>query len=172
MERGNRRNEDDVNGAQVHVMLIAYRDGHEISGGSARAPRGGSSASDAVTGRDGGVGGAETGEGVGGSETGRGGGRSAVGVGDAETGDGGGSGTGCTRGGGGVRTRVPGDQVARRQARRDSGAGGYVSAGTSWLNGAFSKVAKAGHIAGSRTREKFQLAVTNLTAKLILEIPR
>ena len=42
----------------------------------------------------------------------------------------------------------------------------YVSAGTSWLNGAFSKVAKAGHIAGSRTREKFQLAVTNLTAKV------
>ncbi|ONM07633.1 RNA binding (RRM/RBD/RNP motifs) family protein [Zea mays] len=42
----------------------------------------------------------------------------------------------------------------------------YVSAGTSWLNGAFSKVAKAGHVAGSRTREKFQLAVSNLTAKL------
>uniref|UniRef100_A0A804P846 RRM domain-containing protein n=1 Tax=Zea mays TaxID=4577 RepID=A0A804P846_MAIZE len=41
----------------------------------------------------------------------------------------------------------------------------YVSAGTSWLNGAFSKVAKAGHVAGSRTREKFQLAVSNLTAK-------
>ncbi|CAL4919075.1 unnamed protein product [Urochloa decumbens] len=41
----------------------------------------------------------------------------------------------------------------------------YVSAGTSWLNGAFSKVAKAGHVAGSRTREKFQIAVSNLTAK-------
>ncbi|XP_062212412.1 binding partner of ACD11 1 isoform X2 [Phragmites australis] len=41
----------------------------------------------------------------------------------------------------------------------------YVSAGTSWLNGAFSKVAKAGHVAGSRTREKFQVAVSNLTAK-------
>jgi len=41
----------------------------------------------------------------------------------------------------------------------------YVSAGTSWLNGAFSKVAKAGHVAVSRTREKFQLAVSNLTAK-------
>jgi len=41
-----------------------------------------------------------------------------------------------------------------------------VSAGTSWLNGAFSKVAMAGHVAGSRTREKFQLAVTNLTAKV------
>jgi hypothetical protein len=42
----------------------------------------------------------------------------------------------------------------------------YVSAGTSWLNGAFSKVAKAGHVAGSRTREKFQIAVSNLTAKV------
>ncbi|WOL17003.1 binding partner of ACD11 1 [Canna indica] len=41
----------------------------------------------------------------------------------------------------------------------------YVSAGTSWLNGAFGKVAKAGHVAGTRTREKFQLAVSNLTAK-------
>ncbi|XP_042378850.1 binding partner of ACD11 1-like [Zingiber officinale] len=41
----------------------------------------------------------------------------------------------------------------------------YVSAGTSWLNGAFGKVAKAGHIAGARTKEKFQLAVSNLTAK-------
>ncbi|KAM0929564.1 hypothetical protein ACQ4PT_001605 [Festuca glaucescens] len=41
----------------------------------------------------------------------------------------------------------------------------YVSAGTSWLNGAFSKVAKAGHVAGSRTREKFQLAVSNISAK-------
>ncbi|TVU45026.1 hypothetical protein EJB05_04495 [Eragrostis curvula] len=42
----------------------------------------------------------------------------------------------------------------------------YVSAGTGWLNGAFSKVAKAGHVAGSRTREKFQIAVSNLTAKV------
>ncbi|KAH7673906.1 RNA recognition motif domain-containing protein [Dioscorea alata] len=41
----------------------------------------------------------------------------------------------------------------------------YVTAGTAWLNGAFSKVAKAGHVAGTRTREKFQLAVSNLTAK-------
>jgi len=41
-----------------------------------------------------------------------------------------------------------------------------VSAGTGWLNGAFSKVAKAGHVAGSRTREKFQLAVSNITAKV------
>ncbi|XP_052142068.1 uncharacterized protein LOC127761779 [Oryza glaberrima] len=37
---------------------------------------------------------------------------------------------------------------------------------TSWLNGAFSKVAKTVHVAGSRTREKFQIAVSNLTAKL------
>ncbi|KAJ0981720.1 hypothetical protein J5N97_009975 [Dioscorea zingiberensis] len=41
----------------------------------------------------------------------------------------------------------------------------YVTAGTAWLNGAFSKVAKASHVAGTRTREKFQLAVSNLTAK-------
>ncbi|KAL6005136.1 hypothetical protein ACLOJK_005698 [Asimina triloba] len=42
----------------------------------------------------------------------------------------------------------------------------YVSAGTAWLNGAFGKVAKAGHVAGAKTREKFQLAVSNLTAKV------
>nr|XP_009396013.1 PREDICTED: binding partner of ACD11 1 [Musa acuminata subsp. malaccensis] len=41
----------------------------------------------------------------------------------------------------------------------------YVTAGTAWLNGAFGKVAKAGHVAGTRTREKFQLAVSNLTEK-------
>ncbi|XXG73986.1 hypothetical protein AAC387_Pa07g2824 [Persea americana] len=41
----------------------------------------------------------------------------------------------------------------------------YVTAGSAWLNGAFSKVAKVGHVAGAKTREKFQLAVTNLTAK-------
>ncbi|XP_077240831.1 RNA binding (RRM/RBD/RNP motifs) family protein isoform X2 [Tasmannia lanceolata] len=41
----------------------------------------------------------------------------------------------------------------------------YVSAGAAWLNGAFSKVAKAGNVAGAKTREKFQLAVSNLTAK-------
>ncbi|KAK8964252.1 hypothetical protein KSP40_PGU011900 [Platanthera guangdongensis] len=41
----------------------------------------------------------------------------------------------------------------------------YVLAGTSWLNGAFGKVARVGHVAGSKTREKFQLAVSNLTAK-------
>lgn len=42
----------------------------------------------------------------------------------------------------------------------------YVTAGAAWLNGAFSKVAKAGNVAGAKTREKFQLAVTNLTAKV------
>ncbi|KAJ3697169.1 hypothetical protein LUZ61_000874 [Rhynchospora tenuis] len=41
----------------------------------------------------------------------------------------------------------------------------YVTASTSWLNGAFSKVARAGHVAGTRTREKFQVAMSNLTAK-------
>jgi len=42
----------------------------------------------------------------------------------------------------------------------------YVSAGTAWLNGAFSKVAKAGQVAGTKTRAKFNLAVSNLTAKV------
>ncbi|VAI21919.1 unnamed protein product [Triticum turgidum subsp. durum] len=46
----------------------------------------------------------------------------------------------------------------------------YVSAGTSWLNGAFSKVAKAGHVAGSRTREKFQIAVSNISAKVVVTL--
>ncbi|XP_014491412.1 binding partner of ACD11 1 [Vigna radiata var. radiata] len=41
----------------------------------------------------------------------------------------------------------------------------YVTAGTAWLNGAFSKVAKAGHVASTKTREKFNLAVSNLTTK-------
>ncbi|CAK9135020.1 unnamed protein product [Ilex paraguariensis] len=41
----------------------------------------------------------------------------------------------------------------------------YVTAGTAWLNGAFGKVAKAGQVAGSKTREKWNLAVSNLTAK-------
>ncbi|KAJ0014514.1 hypothetical protein Pint_20075 [Pistacia integerrima] len=31
----------------------------------------------------------------------------------------------------------------------------YVTAGTVWLNGAFSKVARAGQVAGTKTREKF-----------------
>nr|XP_023929410.1 binding partner of ACD11 1 [Quercus suber] len=41
----------------------------------------------------------------------------------------------------------------------------YVTAGAAWFNGAFSKVAKAGHVAGTKTREKFHLAVSNLTTK-------
>ncbi|XP_042509880.1 binding partner of ACD11 1-like isoform X2 [Macadamia integrifolia] len=41
----------------------------------------------------------------------------------------------------------------------------YVVAGTAWFNGAFSKMAKVGQEAGSKTREKFQLAVSNLTSK-------
>ncbi|KAH9728530.1 RRM domain-containing protein [Citrus sinensis] len=42
----------------------------------------------------------------------------------------------------------------------------YVTAGTAWLNGAFSKVARAGQVAGTKTREKFNVAVSNLTAKV------
>lgn len=42
----------------------------------------------------------------------------------------------------------------------------YVSAGTAWLNGAFSKVAKAGQVAGTKTREKFNIARSNLTNKV------
>ncbi|KAK4282112.1 hypothetical protein QN277_013526 [Acacia crassicarpa] len=41
----------------------------------------------------------------------------------------------------------------------------YVTAGTTWLNGAFGKVARAGQLAGTKTREKFHMAVSNLTAK-------
>lgn len=41
----------------------------------------------------------------------------------------------------------------------------YVTAGTTWLNGAFSKVARAGQVAGTKTREKWNVALSNLTAK-------
>ncbi|KAL6498966.1 hypothetical protein OROGR_028152 [Orobanche gracilis] len=41
----------------------------------------------------------------------------------------------------------------------------YVPAGTSWLNGAFTKLAIAGQVAGTKTREKWNLALSNLTAK-------
>ncbi|XP_073032564.1 binding partner of ACD11 1-like isoform X2 [Primulina eburnea] len=41
----------------------------------------------------------------------------------------------------------------------------YVTAGTTWLNGAFNKVAKAGQVAGVKTREKWSVAISNLTAK-------
>lgn len=42
----------------------------------------------------------------------------------------------------------------------------YVTAGAAWFSGAFSKVAKAGQVAGTKTREKFNLAVSNLTSKV------
>ncbi|KAL1815171.1 binding partner of ACD11 1 [Daucus carota subsp. sativus] len=41
----------------------------------------------------------------------------------------------------------------------------YVTAGTSWLNGTFGKVAKAGQVAGTKTRAKWSMALSNLTAK-------
>ncbi|KAL6987287.1 hypothetical protein U1Q18_013039 [Sarracenia purpurea var. burkii] len=41
----------------------------------------------------------------------------------------------------------------------------YVTVGTAWLNGAFSKVTKAGQVAGTKTREKWNLAVSNMTTK-------
>ncbi|KAL7137159.1 hypothetical protein ABFS83_10G073900 [Erythranthe nasuta] len=41
----------------------------------------------------------------------------------------------------------------------------YVTVGTSWLNGAFSKVTKVGQVAGTKTREKWNMALSNLTAK-------
>ncbi|XP_076908713.1 binding partner of ACD11 1-like [Bidens hawaiensis] len=44
-------------------------------------------------------------------------------------------------------------------------SGRYVTAGAAWLNGAFGKVAKAGQVAGTKTRHKWNLAVSNLTTK-------
>ncbi|XP_004151849.1 binding partner of ACD11 1 [Cucumis sativus] len=41
----------------------------------------------------------------------------------------------------------------------------YVTASAAWLNGAFGKVAKAGQAAGTKTREKFHLAMSNLISK-------
>ncbi|KAK9058745.1 hypothetical protein SSX86_023587 [Deinandra increscens subsp. villosa] len=41
----------------------------------------------------------------------------------------------------------------------------YVTAGAAWLNGAFGKVAKAGQVAGTKTRHKWNLAVSNITTK-------
>lgn len=35
-----------------------------------------------------------------------------------------------------------------------------------WLNGAFGKVAKVGQVASTKTREKWNLAVSNLTTKV------
>ena len=42
----------------------------------------------------------------------------------------------------------------------------YVTAGAAWLNGAFTKVAKVGNVAGTKTRQKFHTAMSNLTAKV------
>ncbi|KAM0000822.1 hypothetical protein Hdeb2414_s0406g00887231 [Helianthus debilis subsp. tardiflorus] len=44
----------------------------------------------------------------------------------------------------------------------------YVTAGAAWLNGAFGKVAKAGQAAGTKTRHKWNLAVSNLTTKVCI----
>ncbi|KAI3738453.1 hypothetical protein L2E82_28485 [Cichorium intybus] len=41
----------------------------------------------------------------------------------------------------------------------------YVTAGAAWLNGAFGKMSKAGQVAGTKTRNKWNLAVSNLTTK-------
>ncbi|XP_010521315.1 PREDICTED: binding partner of ACD11 1-like, partial [Tarenaya hassleriana] len=35
----------------------------------------------------------------------------------------------------------------------------YVTAGAAWFSGAFSKVARAGQVAGTKTRDKFNLAI-------------
>ncbi|KAK9061483.1 hypothetical protein SSX86_018664 [Deinandra increscens subsp. villosa] len=42
----------------------------------------------------------------------------------------------------------------------------YVTVGAVWLNGAFGKVAKAGEVARTKTRQKWNLAVSNLTTKV------
>ncbi|KAL8129477.1 hypothetical protein V2J09_018632, partial [Rumex salicifolius] len=42
----------------------------------------------------------------------------------------------------------------------------YVTAGTAWFNGAFNRVAKAGQVAGTKTKQKFHMAMSNLTAKV------
>ncbi|PRQ32460.1 hypothetical protein RchiOBHm_Chr5g0046611 [Rosa chinensis] len=42
----------------------------------------------------------------------------------------------------------------------------YVTVAAAWFNGAFSKVAKTGQAAGTKTREKFHMVVSNLTAKV------
>lgn len=41
-----------------------------------------------------------------------------------------------------------------------------MTAGAAWLNGAFGKVAKAGQVAGTKTRQKWNMAMSNLTAKV------
>lgn len=42
----------------------------------------------------------------------------------------------------------------------------YVTAGAAWFSGAFSKVARVGQVAGSKTKEKFNLAVSNMSSKV------
>ncbi|CAA7025592.1 unnamed protein product [Microthlaspi erraticum] len=42
----------------------------------------------------------------------------------------------------------------------------YVTAGAAWFSGAVSKVARVGQIAGSKTKEKFNLAVSDITSKV------
>ena len=42
----------------------------------------------------------------------------------------------------------------------------YITVGTAWLNGAFNKVAKVGQVVGTKTKEKFNIAMSNLTAKV------
>jgi len=41
-----------------------------------------------------------------------------------------------------------------------------VTAGAAWFSGAFSKVARVGQVAGSKTKEKFNLAVSNMSSKV------
>ncbi|WOG98216.1 hypothetical protein DCAR_0417557 [Daucus carota subsp. sativus] len=41
----------------------------------------------------------------------------------------------------------------------------YVTAGSAWFNVAFGKVAKVGQVAGTKTKAKWNMAVSNLTAK-------
>lgn len=41
-----------------------------------------------------------------------------------------------------------------------------MTAGAAWFSGAFSKVARVGQIAGSKTKEKFNLAVSNMASKV------
>nr|GMC79206.1 binding partner of ACD11 1 [Ipomoea batatas] len=47
----------------------------------------------------------------------------------------------------------------------------YVTAGAAWLNGAFTRVAKAGQAASTKTREKWNLAFSNMTAKVCIPFP-
>ncbi|XP_022883042.1 binding partner of ACD11 1-like isoform X2 [Olea europaea var. sylvestris] len=59
--------------------------------------------------------------------------------------------------------------IAAERKLNDSGSAvkssRYVTSGAAWLNGAFNKVAKAGQAAGTKTKMKWNLALSNLTAK-------